>query len=344
MKGTFGRLAAVSVAAIISLGAFTGNVTAASTGWHNGYTENFTPDSLNRLSVVQGSSSGWMIGSEALQAIAAGQTLQLDVPGLNIVGNRLVCVDVLPELTTNSNFYSGVTQNIARVVQINLGTGLDVVQILYDVQSQVITVLNSQGLVVDSLPSANLLPFNAFTNICIGVNEILNELLVQIGDNPVQVLNAAVPSGTVQFAQPTVNTARVMFKGLRMYTTPDVPQDVAAYAGPGLNELTLQWAPPAANGGVYVSEYRVFRGTSPENLEFVASVPAGDGQYTDTFAQAVSTQPYYYQVSAVNSIGAGPVSEVVCMQPGAVGMIVMPNMGLGCGEHGLVSSGTLSWL
>lgn len=339
------RVTAAAVASLFVLTTFSGSAVATSP-WYEGFDDNFGNDALNHYSVVQGSTTGWRVSSQTLQAIAAGQVLELDLPGINIVGNRLVCVKVNPEQTINSAFYTGTTINVAELIQINLGTVNDVVQLVFDVQDQVITILDQNGIVIDSLPSQNLIPFNTLTDLCIHVIDPLGLVLVQIGNGPWHALEAVVPSGSIQFVQPSVNTARVIFADLKVRTTPNVPTDVEAFSGPGLNEVTIQWDVPEQTGGMSVSRYVVYRGTSPDALEPIAEVGAGDLQYTDRPVSGVtpSTDPVYYRVAAVNTVGEGPVSSLTCMLPGAAGMLLVPNLGVGCGEHGAVGSAAVSWL
>ena len=105
-------------------------------------------------------------------------------------------------------------------------------------------------------------------------------------------------------------------------TSPGAPQNLIASAGNGQNGLF--WNAPSSNGGAAITSYRVYRGTNSSNEALVTSGSCGNlGAVlgcTDT--GLTNGQAYYYFVSAVNSVSAGPPSNTATATPGvaAVGL------------------------
>jgi fibronectin type 3 domain-containing protein len=73
---------------------------------------------------------------------------------------------------------------------------------------------------------------------------------------------------------------------------------------PGNKSATLSWATPPSNGSA-ITGYRIYRGTASGAEKLLKSV-ALVTSFADT--QVSNGTTYYYEVSAVNSVGAGPVS------------------------------------
>lgn len=85
---------------------------------------------------------------------------------------------------------------------------------------------------------------------------------------------------------------------------PSAPQGLSAT--PGSGQVQLAWSAPSSNGGSAITNYKVYRGTTPGGETFLAQV-GNVLSYPDT--GAASGQTYYYKVSAVNSAGEGPQSN-----------------------------------
>ena len=88
-------------------------------------------------------------------------------------------------------------------------------------------------------------------------------------------------------------------------TTPSAPRKLRATAGDGY--VNLSWSAPSDDGGSAITEYKIYRGTSPGGESPHAFVSANTTSYNDT--AVTNNQTYYYQVSAVNSAGEGAKPE-----------------------------------
>jgi hypothetical protein len=99
-------------------------------------------------------------------------------------------------------------------------------------------------------------------------------------------------------------------------TAPDAPTLNSATGGDG--QVTLQWSAPSSNGGSTITSYKIYRGITSggENLTTpVATVSGSTFSYTD--GGLTNGAPYFYKVSAVNSVGEGPLSNEMSATPQA---------------------------
>jgi fibronectin type 3 domain-containing protein len=94
----------------------------------------------------------------------------------------------------------------------------------------------------------------------------------------------------------------------RPATTPGTP---ALTTSAGNATVALQWSVPA-NGGSAITGYRIYRGSSTGAETLFTSVGAVN-TYTDTTVSNGGT--YYYQVTALNSIGEGSRSNETVARP-----------------------------
>jgi hypothetical protein len=332
-------------------------------GTHAGYVDKFANNAEQvppNWVAVQGPANAWRVSGNTLQAVQVPGTLiellDPNVP-IDILGDRLLGLCFLPEQTINSLFYSGFTVNEAPLVELLLGTGLDALKLRINIPLQQLQVLDTANNLLGQVNLGKLVQFNQWT--CL--NAILTtdpaNLLVLLGNTldsvghvvngvphqlPLQGLQGDLPGGSLGLAQPVVNSARVLFRDLHLQTTPDVPRAVEAFAGPADGQITLTWAAPAANGGVDVATYNVYRGTSPDfaGMELVGTVFGYDTEFVDQAYQGIvpSTQEFYYRITAVNHVGEGPLSFSACRIPYPMGLLLVDNSGLGCGSHGLVAA------
>src|SRR5207249_661520 len=95
-------------------------------------------------------------------------------------------------------------------------------------------------------------------------------------------------------------------------TPPGAPQGLSAT--PGDTTVSLTWSPPVSNGGSPITNYKIYRGNSSGGESFhieIGNVLA----YSDTGLSNGVT--YFYQVSAVNAVGEGPMSTEASATPTA---------------------------
>ncbi len=92
---------------------------------------------------------------------------------------------------------------------------------------------------------------------------------------------------------------------------PSAPHNVSA--GAGDEQVTLSWNQPADDGGSDITGYNIYRGTASGDLSYHYGVAGNIYSYIDT--GLTNDQTYYYQVSAVNTVGEGNRSDEVSVTP-----------------------------
>jgi titin len=95
-------------------------------------------------------------------------------------------------------------------------------------------------------------------------------------------------------------------------TVPTPPWSLLASAASA--QVTLTWFAPASDGGLTITNYRVYRGLSPGAEIFLVEIGA---LLTHVDVGLVNGQEYCYAVSAVNPIGEGSQSTESCATPTA---------------------------
>ena len=107
------------------------------------------------------------------------------------------------------------------------------------------------------------------------------------------------------------------------YVSPTTP------SRPNLNlkaldkSIELTWTEPSNNGGAEITGYKIYRGTTTDNIAYRTTLT---NVYTYTDTSLINGQVYYYQVSALNSVGEGTKSKVESMTPiGLPGNPLNPN-------------------
>ena len=93
---------------------------------------------------------------------------------------------------------------------------------------------------------------------------------------------------------------------------PTPPLSLQATPGPGYVNIT--WQAPSYNGDDTILGYKIYRSTTSGAETFLEQI--GDVRYYNDTG-LTQTIPYYYKVSAFNSIDEGPLSEEVSATPTA---------------------------
>lgn len=104
---------------------------------------------------------------------------------------------------------------------------------------------------------------------------------------------------------------------VRTPIAPAPPLELQAARGPGAGEISLTWR-PGDDGGLAITAFNVYRGTSAGNLQLLARLGPGTS-FTETGLPEGALR--YYAVSASNPVGEGgrgpTVAQVAPTRPGA---------------------------
>lgn len=95
--------------------------------------------------------------------------------------------------------------------------------------------------------------------------------------------------------------------------TPTVPGAPTLSATAGNGQVSLSWTTPS-NGGSAITGYRLYRGTTSTSLGLLTTLGVTNSHVDGGLTNG---QTYYYQVSAVNSVGEGPRSNTASAAPAA---------------------------
>jgi len=106
---------------------------------------------------------------------------------------------------------------------------------------------------------------------------------------------------------------------------PDVPLSPTLTSASGADgSVSLQWSAPSSNGGAAVTNYNVYRGTA-SGAETLLTQVGNVTSYTDSTVTNGTT--YYYEVSAVNSVGEGALSNERSATPATSSVLVSDQFG-----------------
>src|SRR5204862_5230563 len=111
---------------------------------------------------------------------------------------------------------------------------------------------------------------------------------------------------------------------LVLATLPSAPQNRQAVGGNG--QVTLTWDPPSDDGGAPILLYTIYRGNSSGGESFLITVPLVTTYIDLTVSNGVT---YYYQVSATNAVGEGPLSNEASATPNPPATVPGAPEGLG---------------
>lgn len=141
-------------------------------------------------------------------------------------------------------------------------------------------------------------------------------LLTTLG-NVTSFDDAPVTNDTTYYYQ--VSAVNAIGEGLKSNEVELTPRFAAAPSAPQRLKATgkkggvlLTWSAPKDSGTAPVTAYRIYRGTTPATKTLLTTT-GNTTRYNDTAAQAGTT--YYYQVTAVNSVGESPRSNQDSAQP-----------------------------
>lgn len=153
--------------------------------------------------------------------------------------------------------------------------------------------------------------------------------------------DTAVTSGTTYYYEVTavnaVGGSLISAEASAASTSvPSAPTNLLATAAVG--SVNLTWTAPSSSGGSPITAYNVYRGTS-SGTETLLSQLGVTASYSDTAVTAGTT--YYYEVTAVNGVGEGPVSsEAVATQAAATSV---PSTPANLVATAVVGAVTLTW-
>jgi fibronectin type 3 domain-containing protein len=141
-------------------------------------------------------------------------------------------------------------------------------------------------------------------------------MVTQGGNQPVALLFAG--DGTLTIGNPIIPVLQRF--NVTIDGTPAGPGPPGAPTGlsatPGDASVSLSWSAPSFDGGSAVTGYKLYRGTSPNPTNVVATLPPTPTSYVDTGVTNGTT--YYYKVSALNANGEGPASSQASATPNAL--------------------------
>jgi subtilisin len=101
---------------------------------------------------------------------------------------------------------------------------------------------------------------------------------------------------------------------VNLQTAPNPPQNLKTT--PGNTQNTLTWSTPTSNGGSTITNYKIYRGTTP-NGEASTPLATVGNVLTYTDQGLTNGKTYYYKVTAVNAIGESTTSNEASATPSA---------------------------
>lgn len=82
---------------------------------------------------------------------------------------------------------------------------------------------------------------------------------------------------------------------------------------PGNNKVSINWNAPVYNGGSNIINYKIYKGTTPNNTTLLIIVNDSTFSYVDS--AVINFNQYYYQISASNNYYEGVRSNLISVSP-----------------------------
>jgi fibronectin type 3 domain-containing protein len=162
-----------------------------------------------------------------------------------------------------------------------------------------------------------------------GTSSGAEALYANLGSTATSWIDGNATNGVTYYYQVTaVNSVGEGSRSGERSATPSAP--ATAPGAPALNSATgsegsiaLAWSAPASDGGSAITGYRIYRGSTSGGETVLTTTSGPTTSFTDTGVGAGAT--YYYQVSAVNSVGEGPRSGERSATTPATGDSIAPS-------------------
>ncbi|KYK26422.1 MAG: hypothetical protein AYK23_03010 [Candidatus Proteinoplasmatales archaeon SG8-5] len=163
--------------------------------------------------------------------------------------------------------------------------------------------------------------YSIFVDKSLGLARTASETIIYIEGNLIQSFTPSPkPIGYIELGfmrykeYPTYCTPEVInINSINIDTTaptaPDAPSNLVCEGGEG--QVNLTWSAPT-NGGLQITSYKIFRGTTSGNLQHLTTV-GYELSYADN--SVMNGQRYYYAVSAANEIGESELSQEASAVP-----------------------------
>ena len=202
-----------------------------------------------------------------------------------------------PDARAVYNFYLDVEPSADGVqAGLNVSTGITAESIIGTPQEIEFRVSGlSSGVTANFTPSAFCTPSGGPPSSCTRTLELVTTSGATRGTYPITI------TGTTTGG--SVNSTSYL---LTIATTPGAVGDLTDEFESG--NVVLNWTAPSDNGGSLITNYIIYRGTSPnptDSIDAVGSVLT----YTDTDVSGCTM--YYYRITAVNAIGEGNYSNEI---------------------------------
>ena len=160
--------------------------------------------------------------------------------------------------------------------------------------------------------------YNIYRSTTLGTQ---GPLLTSVGPTTTTYTDTGLTNGTTYYYEVTAvnavgESAVSNQASATPVTVPGAPTGLTA--APGDAQVGLSWTAPASNGGSAITGYNIYRSTtSGTQGALLASVGPTITTYTDTGLTNGTT--YYYEVTAVNTVGESTASNQVEVEPGVPG-------------------------